>query len=257
MKNTKSKISALLIILNESDHIEGVLNNLSFADEIIAIDSFSNDGSFEKLKSSKKVKVYQRHFTNFADQRNFAISKAKGEWLFFMDADERITESLRKEIIRVTNETDSHDVYKLKRNFLVGKKRIRFSGLQSDKVIRLFKRGVTQYCNDRFVHELVDYHGEVGLLRHKMDHYSYKNYKTYRQKAEHYGLLKAKELYKKNKRPTWFHFYIKPAYKFFINYIIRLGILDGYAGYNICYLNSYGVFYRYKKLEELFKTPPK
>ena len=257
MKNTRFKISALLIILNEIDHIDAIISNLAFADEIIAVDSFSDDGSFEKLKSSKNVKVYQRHFKNFADQRNFAISKAKGEWVFFMDADERIPDPLRQEVIRVINKHDSLDVYKIKRTFIVGKTQIRFSGLQSDKVIRLFKRGVTQYSNDRFVHELVDYKGEVGLLRHKMNHYSFKNYKTFKQKAEHYGLLKAKELYKKNKRPTWFHFYIKPFYKFFMNYFIRLGILDGYAGYNICYLNSYSVFYRYKKLEELFKTSPK
>ena len=246
-----------MIIFNERDHIEAVLENINFADEIIVIDSFSDDGSFEILKSQEKVKVFQRHFKNFADQRNFAISKAQGEWLFFIDADERISDMLRRDIKRVIEDANSLDVYKMRRNFMVGKKRIRFSGLQTDKVIRLFKNGVTKYRSDRFVHELVDYQGKIGLLRHEMDHYSYKNYQDYKNKAEHYGLLKAKELFKENKRPTWFHFYIKPAYKFLFNYFFRLGILDGYAGIQICYLYGYGVFYRYKKLEELFKTSPK
>jgi len=257
LKTNASTISALIITFNEIKHIEAVVDNLSFADEIIVIDSYSTDGTFEKLSQLDNVKVILREFKNFADQRNFAIEQANCEWVFFIDADERLTEDSQKEILETANSNNGIEAFKIPRIYIFNDKVMRFSGLQTDQVFRLFKKGVTKYREDRKVHELLDFKGEFKVLKHEMLHYSFSDYQAYKRKTEHYGLLKAQELLKKGKRPNWFHFYIKPAYKFLANYIFRLGFLDGKEGYTICTLNAYGVFYRYKVLENLLATSPK
>ena len=246
-----------MITFNEINHIEAVISNLSFADEIIVVDSYSTDGTFEKLSEMQNVKVILREFENFTDQRNYAIEQAKCEWILFIDADERLTPESQKEIVETVKHNNGIEAFKIPRKFMFKDKVIRFSGLQTDQVFRLFKKGVTKYRKNKLVHEILDFNGDFKVLEHDMLHYSFSDYKSYKQKTEHYGLLKAHELLKKGKRPNWFHFYIKPAYKFITNYIFRLGFLDGKEGYIICTLNAYGVFYRYKALEGLLCRTPK
>ncbi|MEY8847717.1 glycosyltransferase family 2 protein [Psychroserpens sp. XS_ASV72] len=257
MKETAPTISALLITYNEIDHIEAVIETISFADEIIVVDSHSTDGTFEKLSEIPQVKVFLRKFKNFPEQRNFAISQATCDWILFVDADERLTPNLQKEILDTLKSKPTADAFKIRRQFVFNDKIMRFSGLQTDKVLRLFRNGVAQYDKDRLVHELLDYKGEYKLLKHPMMHYSFSDYESYKKKTEHYGYLKAHELLLKGKRPNWFHFVIKPAYKFITNYVFRLGFLDGKEGYTICSLNAYGVFYRYKALQKLLASTPK
>ncbi len=246
-----------MITYNEIKHIEEVVSNLSFANEIIIIDSYSTDGTFEVLSRMDNVKVMLRKFKNFADQRNFAIQQANYDWIFFIDADERLTPELQNEILQTVNQPKGIEAFKFPRKFIFNDKPMRFSGLQTDQVFRLFKNGITKYRENKLVHELLDFNGDFKTLKNHMLHYSYSDYKSYKLKTEHYGFLKAQELLQKGIRPNWFHFYIKPAYKFIANYIFRLGFLDGKEGYTICTLNAYGVFYRYKALEKLLVTTPK
>jgi len=255
LKTQNSNISALMITYNEVHHIEEVIKTITFADEIVVIDSHSNDGTFEKLSEMDNVKVILREFKNFADQRNYAIEQANCDWIFFIDADERLTLKSQKEIVETVKKPSGIEAFKIPRRFMFNDKVMRYSGLQTDRVFRLFKKGVTKYREDKLVHELLDFKGEFKILKHDMLHFSFSDYESYKRKTEHYGLLKAQELLQKGKRPNGFHFYIKPAYKFLTNYIFRLGFLDGKEGYMICTLNAYGVFYRYKALERLLTTP--
>lgn len=246
-----------MITYNEIDNIDAVIDDLSFADEIIVVDSFSTDGTYERLLELTPIKVIQNEFKDFASQRNFAISQANCDWIFFIDADERLTKELKLEILEKTSLHNSINAYKIKRHFMFNNKRMRFSGLQTDRIFRLFRTGTARYKSDILVHEILDIKGKYDVLKHSMLHYSFSDYSSYKSKTEHYGLLKAKELFKKGKRPNWYHFVIKPAYKFLTNYIFRLGFLDGKEGYTICSLNSYGVFFRYKALKQLHTTSPK
>ncbi|TXD84984.1 glycosyltransferase family 2 protein [Subsaximicrobium wynnwilliamsii] len=245
-----------MITYNEIGHIKEAISNLEFADEIIVIDSFSTDGTFEALSTMNHVKIVQRAFQNFADQRNFAIDQATRDWIFFMDADERLTQASQEEIVETVKHNNGIEAFKIPRRFMFNDKMMRFSGLQTDRVFRLFKRGVTKYRKDKLVHEVLDFTGEFAVLTHEMLHYSFSDYESYKKKTEHYGCLKAQELFKKGKTPNAFHFYIKPAYKFLANYVFRLGFLDGREGYTICSLNAYGVFFRYKVLEKLLSGAP-
>ena len=145
----------------------------------------------------------------------------------------------------------------IRRQHYYKNKRIYFSGYQTDKTYRLFRNGKVTYDEQRTVHELPLIDGSSAILKNKMIHYSFSSYKSFKTKVEHYSKLKALELFKEKKKASFFKYMFKTMYKFIYNYIFRLGILDGKEGFNICYLNAYGVFYRYKELKRLLITTPK
>ncbi|WP_242204339.1 glycosyltransferase family 2 protein [Aestuariivivens insulae] len=240
-----------MITFNEVNHIDAAIETINFADEIIVVDSFSNDGTYEKLKSYKNVKTIQRKFVNFTDQRNYILKQAKYEWVLFIDADERIPEALKKEIIEYVNTPHEIVGFMFRRLFYFKQKRIRFSGFQSDTTYRLFKKDCVKYIEDKIVHEMPILNGESKVLKNKMLHYCFDSALHYKSKMEHYAKLKALELHKKGKKAYTFHFLFRPLYKFIMNYFFRLGFLDGKEGLTICYLSAYGVYFRYQELKKL------
>ncbi|HTO35674.1 MAG TPA: glycosyltransferase family 2 protein [Flavobacterium sp.] len=246
-----AKISALIITFNEIDHIKEVINNISFADEIIVVDSFSTDGTLEELAQFKHVKTIKRAFKNFTDQRNFALQQAAHNWVLFIDADERLTDKLRTEIIATINSATDVAAFMVKRLCFFNKKRIHFSGFQTDTTYRLFKKDKVTYIEDKLVHEMPRIDGKSTILKSNMLHYSIDNAAHFKSKMEHYAQLKALELHQKGKKSTVFHQIFRPTHKFVLNYFFRLGFIDGKEGFQICYLNAYGVYYRYKELQKL------
>jgi len=131
---------------------------------------------------------------------------------------------------------------------------LHFSGWQSDKNYRLFRKSKVHFALDRIVHETLVVDGLSDVLKNKLIHYSYKNYNDYKGKMIKYGQMKAQEEFKKNYKPNPYHFIFRPLYKFLNHYIFRLGILDGRKGIIICYLNALGVYARYKELRRLQKS---
>ncbi|KGO90121.1 glycosyltransferase family 2 protein [Flavobacterium suncheonense] len=251
--SSENKISGLVITLNEEKNIQPLIDNLSFADEIIIVDSFSSDKTAEIAKSNPSVKFIENKFENYSAQRNFAMSLASYPWILFLDADERIPDNLKEEIIATVKKPDSKDAYFFYRKFMFKNSPLLFSGWQTDKNIRLFKKDKANYVPDRLVHEKLEVRGSVGKLKNQLIHYSYTDYESYKAKMTSYGKLKAQELFSKNMKPNFFHYYIKPAYKFFHSYVIRLGILDGKKGLTISYLNAYSIFVRFKELDKLYR----
>ncbi|MCM4165608.1 MULTISPECIES: CDP-glycerol glycerophosphotransferase family protein [unclassified Arenibacter] len=247
-----NKISAVLITYNEDIHINAVLENIKFADEIIVVDSFSKDGTIEKIEQHPHVKLIQRTFVNYTDQKSYALKQATHDWVLFLDADERVPDRLRNEILETINSSKpTADAYYFYRTFMFKDKVLHFSGWQSDKNYRLFRKSKVHFTEDRIVHETLVVDGPSGVLKNKLIHYSYKNYEDYRGKMIKYGQMKAVEEFKKDYDPNYYHFIIRPFYKFFNHYILRLGILDGKKGLIICYLNALGVYSRYKELKRL------
>lgn len=253
ISSEKQLLSALVITFNEEKNIEAVLNDLAFADEIIVIDSFSTDQTFEIASRFKNVKIVQRVFDNFAFQRNYALSLAVNPWILFIDADERLTPELKKEIEIVINQKNNISAFFMRRNFMFENKNLRFSGWQTDKIIRLFKKDDAIYNKEKIVHEKLIIKGETRTLKNKLIHHSYSNFEDYKQKMVFYGELKAQEELSKNTKPTFFHFYIRPVYQFLNQYLFRLGFLDGRKGIIICYLNALSVAVRFQKLKQIRK----
>ncbi|MGI9551176.1 MAG: glycosyltransferase [Aurantibacter sp.] len=253
----KEKISALMITYNEIEHIDTVLENLSFADEVVVVDSFSTDGTVERIKEHENVKLIQRPFKDFTDQKSFALSQASHDWVLFMDADERVTNDLKHEILDIVNNGEAAaSAYYFYRTFMFENKVLNFSGWQTDKNYRLFRKSKVHFAQDRIVHETLIVDGDSDNLENKLIHYSYKNYEDYKNKMIKYGKMKALEESGKSYMPNAYHFILRPFYKFMHHYIVRLGILDGKKGIIICYLNALGVYSRYKELKRL-KTSQK
>lgn len=255
MKPENNKISALLITYNEEDNITEVLECLCFADEIIIVDSYSTDNTVNLIKKFPKVKLTQRKFKNFTDQKQFTLDLATHNWILFIDADERIDSVLREEIISITSSNGpTASAYYFLRTFMFKDKVLRYSGWQTDKNYRLFKKDKVCFDQNKIVHETLLVDGPSLTLSNRLIHNSYKNYEDYRQKMIKYGQMRAKEELKQGKKPYWPSRIMRPLWKFFHHYIIRLGFLDGKKGIIICYLNTLGVAARYKELAKLHKN---
>jgi len=249
--NRTIHLSALVITYNEEHNIKQLLQDLDFADEILLIDSFSTDKTVEIAQSFSNVKVSQHVFENYAIQRNYALSLAKGTWILFLDADERLTPALKDEIIQTIQNKAEFTSYYFKRTFMFANEKLHFSGWQTDKIIRLFRKENATYSLQKTVHEKLNTIGNIGKLNNSLIHHSYTDYFNYKKKMFHYGKLKANEEFIKGTKPNFIHFYLRPSYQFINQYILRLGFLDGKKGIIICYLNALSVYIRFQELKRM------
>lgn len=242
------KITAIIPTLNEEIHIEEAIKSVSFADEIIIIDSFSSDNTIA-IASKYDVRIIQRTFDDFSSQKNAAIDAAKHDWIYILDADERVTPAVKDEILNAVNNPQDFVGFYVRRTFYFEGQRVHYSGFQRDKVIRLFLK---QHCRyGGLVHERIKADGKIGFFKNKIDHFSYRNFDHYISKMNHYAAIRAKELFEQQKKVTLFHVMIKPLARFCIHYFIRLGFLDGFTGFLVAKTQAFGVFSRYIKLWSL------
>jgi glycosyltransferase involved in cell wall biosynthesis len=242
------KITAIIPTFNEQHNIINAIKSVDFADEIMIVDSFSTDNTIDLAKPLAHT-IIQRKYENSASQKNWAIPQAKYPWVFLLDADERVTPKLRNEIIKTVKRNENISGFWIKRqNYFMGKK-IRFSGWQRDKVIRLFKRDECKY-ESKYVHAEIISEGKISTLRNKLIHNTYISQEAYQNKLERYAKWQAKDYDKKVKRITPFHTLLKPMFRFFKHYLLQLGILDGYVGFIISSYQAKAVAMRYKYLQE-------
>ncbi|MBM1106435.1 glycosyltransferase family 2 protein [Aurantibacter crassamenti] len=253
MNNSKVKISAVVIAFNEIGYIERCIESVEFADEIIVVDSFSTDGTYEYLQKKSKVQVIQNPFANFTSQKSFALKQATNDWVLFLDADEVISKALRTEIRKTVESNTDHAAFWFYRKFMFEDKLLRFSGWQTDKNYRLFRKSKAKFSDRKIVHETLVVNGKSGIFKEKLTHYCYKNYEDYKAKMLKYGKLKAKEDFFTEKNFNYLSLFAKPMWKFFNHFILRLGFLDGRKGIIICYLNALGDLERYRELKRLEK----
>lgn len=251
MSTPKHPISALVITYNEMGYIQKCIDSVSFADEILVVDSYSNDGTYEYLTDHPKVKVIQHPFENFTAQKSFALRQATNDWILFVDADEVVSKALQNEIIDTINNPEACEAYWFYRTFMFKNKRLRFSGWQTDKNHRLFRKSKARFTDKKIVHETLKVDGSSCVLKERLAHYCYKNYEDYKSKMLRYSRLRAKEEFKNNRRFNTFKLYVKPIWKFCYNFFFRLGILDFDKGLKVCYLNALSVHHRYYILKLL------
>lgn len=245
----KEKISGLIITFNEEKNIQEVLECFDFCDEIIIVDSFSTDKTVEIASQNPKVKIILNKFEDFTKQRNIALDSAKNDWVLFLDGDERTTAELEKEIIETVKNSNAKDAYYFYRTFFLGKKKINFSGTQNDKNFRLFRKSKAYYDSNKKVHETLVVNGSIGILKHKLLHYSFENFEQFKKKMLYYGVLKGNELADKGKKYSIITHWSKVAFKFVKTYFFKLGLLDGIDGLKISFLQSLYVSETYRTLK--------
>ena len=241
-------ISGIITTYNEEENIEAALMTMSWVDEIIVADSFSTDKTVE-LAEKNGATVLQRKYLSPADQKNWVIPQAKNPWVFILDADERCTPELRKEIQGLLQKGPDCSAYWIPRSNVFMGKKVRFSGWQGDRVIRFFRRDDCRY-NDKWVHEEIETSGKICSLNSKITHNTFKDLGHYRDKMERYAEYAVKDLIPKHKSVNFYHLGIKPFARFIKHYIIDLGILDGKVGFIISKMSARSVYLKYAKLRD-------
>lgn len=247
----REKLSALIITFNEINYIERCIDSISFADEIIVVDSYSTDGTYEYLQGHPKVRAIQNPFENFTAQKSFALKQATNDWILFVDADEVVGEKLQQEIIEAINNPNAFGAYWFYRKFMFKNEPLHFSGWQTDKNHRLFRKSKARFTNKKIVHETLEVDGASGVFKERLMHFCYKNYTDYKIKMLRYAGLRAVEEIDNDRPFNYAKLVFKPAWKFLYNYLFRLGFLDFNRGLVICYLNALSVYKRYVDLRHL------
>ncbi len=250
-------LSVVVTTFNEEHNIAAALESVSWADEIIVVDSFSTDRTLE-IARRYRPKVLQRTYQGPADQKNWAIPQAGNEWVLLLDADERVTPMLRQEIQGVVGQENiPFDAFWIGRqNFFMGKK-VRFSGWQGEAVVRLFRRDLCRY-NDKQVHEeIITDDLRVSRLKNKMEHHTFKDTGHFLDKMRRYARWSAQDYLDKTPRVSLFHLYLKPLLRFLKHYVWRGGFLDGQVGFIISKIMAWGVFMRYVYIKEAKATKEK
>ena len=241
------RVSLVVITLDEEDNIERCIRGARGVGEIIVVDSFSRDRTAEIARALGAV-VHKREFTTHADQKNWAIGKASGEWILVLDADETLSAPLRSEIAAELARP-SADGYRLRRrNEFMGRK-IRFCGWGRDRVLRLFRRGSGWYV-ERAVHEKLRLEGREAALKGSLDHRPYRDVSDHIDRMRRYSRAGAIEMMKEGR--GWFPgIFLRPSARFLRMYVLQLGLLDGMPGFILCSFAAMNVFFKYAALREL------
>ena len=243
-------LSVAIITLNEERKLSECLASVPFADEIVIVDSGSSDGT-EVIARSFNADFSVRSFDNFSNQKNAALDRTGGEWVLFLDADERLTPELQEEIKSIITNPSPHFTYYLKRrNFLFGG-RMRFGASLNDWQLRLVRRGHGQFHG--LVHERVQSPNPPGRLRGELIHTTYQTTGEYFLKFNLFTSLDAENMWKQGKKPTLAHFLFKPTADFFYFYFFRLGILDGFRGFLYQCLAVKYLYVKYIKTLALYR----
>lgn len=244
-------LTAIIICYNEIDNIVEAIESVSWCDEVLIIDSFSSDGTWEKIKEHTAVRAIQHEFDGFAEQKNRAIEMATHEWILLVDADERVTPALEEEIrgLLRAQDIEQEGFWIYRDNFFMGKKLTH--SWRNDKVLRLFRRHLRYEAKS--VHEEIAHSGRVGQLEHHFLHDTYrgKGFLVHLEKGNTYTTLAAKDRYKTAGAVTLYHLWLRPLVTFVKHYFIRLGMLDGREGFVIASLSAWNVFQRYVKIWRL------
>ncbi|MFP4082121.1 MAG: glycosyltransferase family 2 protein [Candidatus Aminicenantes bacterium] len=248
------EISAVVITRNEEKRLEPALKSLAgIAAEIIVVDAYSSD---QTLKIAKKYtkKVFQRTWTNFADQKNFANSRASLPWILSLDADERLSPELQQEIISLKKKEKEPPWagFSMPRQVFYLGRWIRHSGWYPDRKIRLFRKEKARWEGE-YVHEKLVIEGQVKKLNHSIHHFTYRNIREHVDRINIFSDLGAQKLYASQKKSRWYHLVFLPFFRLIRSYILKGGFLDGFAGFVIAVLHGYSIFLRYAKLREIWK----
>lgn len=248
------KISACIITFNEEKNIERALQSLSWADEILIVDSGSTDETLP-IAERHKVKVIHQDWLGFGRQKQFAVENAKHDWIFSLDADEALSTELSLEILKLKNadEVNLAHAYKIPRLTFYLNRPIRHGGWYPDWQIRFFNRLHGKW-SDVIVHESfkVDADKKISKLKSDLLHYNFKGLLDHhRQIGERYAPLSARKMFQAGRRTNKLKIMTAGLIKFVHVYFIKAGFLDGFPGFCIARFAAHHDFLKHSLLYEL------
>jgi glycosyltransferase involved in cell wall biosynthesis len=240
-------ISAVIITHNEADRIEACIASLAFCDEVLVVDSHSTDATRE-LAVAAGARVIERDWPGYRSQKEFAVRAAENDWVLCLDADERVTPALRTEIERLRADKFPHhagwDMPFLLNYF---GEFLRHGLTYPDRHLRLIDRRRGGWAGKE-IHEHLQVAGSVGHLRGDIEHYAYRSLAHQLSKLERYAELMARELHARGKRAGMGKILLRPCWRFFSGYLLKLGWLDGWRGLILSLVEANYVRQKYLKL---------
>ncbi len=248
-----TKLTAVVITYNESEHIGDCIESVRFADEVLIFDSYSTDDTV-KLAQEAGVQVIQHPFEDFASQRNAALDAVAGktDWVLFVDADERVTPELALEVRETIKKPDYAGWRIPRHNYIFGKLTLG-AGWYPDYQTRLLRVGAAHYDPARKVHEVVLLDGEEGTLAHPFVHYNYKDVAHFIRTQRKYTDYDARILYEQGIHPKPQNYILQPLRQFRWRFVTLKGYRDGMHGLRLSVLMGWYELRKYLLLRGLWK----
>jgi len=232
----RTRLSVIIPCFNEEKNIEACLASVSWADEILVVDSFSTDGTLEIVRRYTD-RIFQHEYLNSAAQKNWTIPRALHDWVLIVDSDERVTPELKNEITSLLMQRPQKDGYWIRRkNYLFGIE-IRYSGWGTDSVLRLFRKDIGRYQEKR-VHAEIDLVNS-GMLEGFLEHHSVSSLADWVTKINRYSTWKARDKFERGTKAPVLHMILRPPVRFFKDFVLRLGMLDGWRGFLIASMSAF------------------
>ena len=247
----KNKLTVIVPCRNERLNIRLCIESFhELADEILIADSLSTDDTVEIAQEYSKVRVVQREYRVSGDFKNWAIPQAKYEWVLLLDADERVTPELDREVREILQGQPEFDGYWIYRNNHFMGHQLRHGDARTDRVIRLFHRDLSRYEGPSDHGEITVSSGKVGVLKERLDHYTVWNYEQYFKKFDRYTKVQSEQWAEEGEDTSYLKLLFRPAWRFFREYIVHRGFLDGKAGLQLSWLAA---FYSFTKQARLWQ----
>lgn len=238
-------ISAVILTKNEEANISDCIKSVSWCDEVIVVDDNSEDRTVE-LAKKLNANVYVHSINNdFSTQRNFGLSKANGEWVLFVDADERVSDALAFEISNIAHQITDQSLSKysgfyVKRSDFMWGRKLRFGETGKVVLLRIAKKNSGRW--EGKVHENWEVKGHLGKLKNPIIHFPHKTLQEFLKEINFYTTIRAEELYKKDGKANFISVLMYPLGKFILNCILRRGFLDGIPGLIVALTMSFHSF---------------
>lgn len=238
-------ISAIVLTLDEEKNIRRCLESLRFVEEVLVLDSGSRDHTEKIATSFPNVRWVNVTWQGYAQTKQQGVARAANDWVLWIDADEEITSALAEEIRSAVN-SNTGDVFRFPRKTFLVHKFIRHGGWYPDYQLRLFRRNMASF-DQALVHEnlIINKDARIGVFKHDLLHYSFHSLSQYFHKQLKYGQLGADELIRKGKKVSVLKMIFNPWWAFMQAYFIRLGFLEGKAGFIISVGSAYSKFIKY------------
>lgn len=240
-------ISVIIITKNEEASIGDCLKSVAWADEIVVVDSGSSDGTVALCRAHTGKVHVTPDWPGFGPQKNRALALATGEWVLSLDADERVTPELRREIEAATADPGGRAAFALPRRSRYCGRQMRHSGWWPDHVVRLFRRTEARFSDD-LIHERLIAEGPVGRLKSPLLHEAFGDLEEVLETMNRYSTAGAHLMHQRGRRATLAGAILHGLWSFFHTYLLRAGFLDGREGFLLAVSNAEGTYYRYLKL---------
>jgi glycosyltransferase involved in cell wall biosynthesis len=248
-----ASVTVITITLDEEHNIAECLESVRWADQIVVVDSGSKDRTVDLAKRFTHD-VFSIEWEGYGHARNIALDHASGDWIFWLDADERVPVALGKEIRELVHRDEpGYSGYEVARRAYFLGKWIKHCGWYPSRVVRLFRKGRGRF-NETRVHERLELEGNIGRLQHDLLHYTDLSLQQYLSKFNKYTSLAAEEMAANGKKFRLWDLLTRPPFIFMKMYFLRLGLLDGIHGFILSVLSSAYVFSKYAKLWEVTRN---